>query len=170
MQQLESNRRKVAIIGVGSPFGADRLGWRVIDALEQCVRRNNYPEIHIEFIQADRPNALLLPLFDKADAAVVIDAMQAGLPPGTVRILTPDQLNRESGFLSSHGFGVAESIALGASLGQLPESLTIIGIEMGDDMSDPSLVQLTSDALLLLIEDLLSSIQRRHIAAQCERG
>jgi hydrogenase maturation protease len=66
----------------------------------------------------------------------VLDAMRGGWPAGTLRLLDPDELADEPGGLSSHGWGVAESLALARALGTLPERLDLIGIEMGEGDED----------------------------------
>ncbi len=159
MQPREARRGKVTIIGAGSPFGADRLGWLAVDWLKQSDLSKHLSNFQFAFIRADRPGALLLEYLCSADTAIIIDAMQAGLPPGTLRTFTPDQLSGKTGLFSSHGFGVAESIALGSALGRLPRSLSLIGIEMGDDMSGASLANLATEQLYLRVEDILTSLQ-----------
>ena len=62
---------------------------------------------------------------------VVVDAMSSGAPAGTVRRLDASRgpLNVELFRGSSHGLGLAEAVELARSLGQLPPSLVIFGIE-----------------------------------------
>jgi len=57
--------------------------------------------------------------------------MESAAAPGTVRRLDPTELSLRAENLSSHAFGVAETLALGARLGQLPPELHLFGIEMG---------------------------------------
>lgn len=159
MQPRDAMRGKVIIAGVGSPFGADQLGWLLVDWLKQSDLTKRFSDFHFEFIEADRPGALLLEYLCNADTAIVIDAMQAGLPLGTLRTFAPDQLSGTTGLYSSHGFGVAETIALGSALGRLPLSLSIIGIEVGNDTNGASLTKLTTRQLYLRVEDILISLQ-----------
>jgi hydrogenase maturation protease len=127
----------VAIVGVGSPIEDDTLGWRAAEWLERSVLRSHFPDIRLTFAQSDRPGALLLEQLRGYDGGIIIDAMNSGLPPGVVRQFTPEQLTRENSLLSSHGFGVAEALALGRSLAPapgtaaVPNRLSVIGIEMG---------------------------------------
>jgi hydrogenase maturation protease len=64
----------------------------------------------------------------------VVDAVKADLHPGTILRLTAQQLMGSDGVrtLSTHGIGLREAIALGRSLGMLPERLEIYGIAGGD--------------------------------------
>ena len=150
----------IAIIGVGSPFGADCLGWFAVDRLECSDLRNRFPDLRLDFHQSDRPGVRLLEQVRAVDAAIIIDAMQTGSAPGTLRTFTPGQLkNQTPELFSSHGFGVAATIALGASLGEIPRHLHIIGVEMGSDGQELVVTDKTVLELYLLIEAFLKSIQ-----------
>lgn len=169
MSRADSIGHTVTIIGVGSPFGTDRLGWYAVDWLERSELRKRFPDLQLNFYQADRPGALLLEQLHDADAAIIIDAMQSGSSFGTLRTLTLDEVLRQhSGLVSSHAFGVSESLAIGASLGALPRLLMIVGIEMGDGMREALLPDGMAHQLLSLIEERLISI--RQSAAPCEGG
>jgi len=161
MSRAESQHCTVVITGVGSPFGADRLGWLAIDGLEQSNLRDHVPDLRLNFAQADRPGALLLEQLRGVDAAIIIDAMQTGSPPGTLRTFTPEQLlTQNTGLLSSHAFGVVEAVSLGFTLGELPMQLSIIGIEVGNDVNEVLLPDRTRHELLWVVEDILISVKR----------
>jgi hydrogenase maturation protease len=64
-------------------------------------------------------------------AAVILDAMHAGGPPGGVRLVQRDELEASGSLLSGHALGVAETLELGGKLDMLPPRLEILGIEMG---------------------------------------
>lgn len=117
------------LIGVGSPFAGDAIGWEVVGALAR--RGFEAPGWRLGFATAARPGPELLDLFEGRDAAVLVDAMVSGAPPGKVRQLTPAQLARHGLRLSSHALGVADTLTLGASLGALPGRLTVVGVELG---------------------------------------
>jgi hydrogenase maturation protease len=125
------SHKSILILGVGSPFGADRLGWQAVAALERQPLAAQFPELDISFDQSDRPGSRLLTLLGQADAAIIIDAMRAGLPAGSVRRFAVDELSAESGLMSTHGFGIADALALGQALGGLPGEMVVVGIEMG---------------------------------------
>ena len=117
------------IIGVGSPFGADQLGWRAIDLLQMLALSD------CELIKLDRPGADLIRYLEGRDEVVIIDAVQAGESPGRLLRLEQDDLAAVACQTSSHGFGVAETLAMAAKLGALPARLTLLGIETGPDLS-----------------------------------
>lgn len=121
------------VVGVGSPFGADTLGWDVVDALRQ--RRIVKPGWAIELTMADRPGLHLLELLRGRDAAVLIDAMSSGARPGTVRLLERSELAQCHSY-SSHALGVAEVLKLGEKLQALPPVLRLIGVEMASELTN----------------------------------
>ncbi|MEW6648415.1 MAG: hydrogenase maturation protease [Pseudomonadota bacterium] len=137
--------KSILILGVGSPFGADRLGWQAVAALERQSLAAQFPHLDIKFEQSDRPGSRLLTLLGQADAAIIIDAMHSGLPAGSVRRFSVAQLSAETGLMSTHGFGVADALALGRALGGLPGEIVIVGIEMGEG-------ELAEDTLAALVE------------------
>lgn len=122
---------RICVIGVGSPFGADAVGMDAVDQLRSrsalcgCGR-------NLSFQQLDRPGPALLEELRDSDVAVIIDAMQAGLPPGTVRCIELGELLERPTKLSVHDFGVAQAVALGQALGDLPSILVLVGIEIGE--------------------------------------
>ena len=120
-----SGETRAKVIGIGSPFGADRIGWRLVEAL----RTGDFP--HVVFEQLDRPGAALLDHLDGVAHGVLIDAMQGGGAVGEVRALCLDEVIAQNRLLSSHGFGVGQCLALGQALGRLPPRLTIFGVEVG---------------------------------------
>lgn len=135
------------VIGIGSPFGDDTIGWQAIALLRgHCDR---FP-IATEWQILDRPGSGLISLLENAKTVVLIDAMQSGQPPATVQRLQLSNLLTQADIPCSHSLGVAESLAMAAALKCLPQELLIYGIEMGGKMEkwSPSLLE-------YIIEDLL---------------
>jgi len=118
----------VNIIGVGSPIGSDSVGWAAVDSLEQLGLQQRYPQHQITLKKLDRPGPALLQQMDGADLAIVIDALVCDRELGEVVPLRADEIAQEEWVLSGHELGVAETIALGGVLGELPERLLILGI------------------------------------------
>lgn len=119
----------VRVIGIGSPFGDDRIGWTVVEALQASNVLKRFPAGSVDACCCDRPGGGLLMLFKDVSAAVVIDAMISGAPLGTVRRFAENEAEPGHGFLSSHGIGIAETLALGRVLNLLPATLVLYGIE-----------------------------------------
>jgi hydrogenase maturation protease len=79
------------------------------------------------------PGLELLGLLESAKTAILVDAVQSGAEPGRVHIVGMDQVDSfGAGSGSAHGFGVAETLALGrqADPDSIPETVVIIGIEI----------------------------------------
>ena len=121
--------RRLALVGVGSPFGDDTLGWQLLDAL--ASRGLAIPGWEITLSKADRPGPTLLDRIREQDAAIIIDAMQSGGRPEILHLVELSELERLDQPLSGHAMGVAEALALGRKLELLPARLHILGIGMG---------------------------------------
>ena len=115
----------IRIIGIGSPFGDDAAGLEVARILTEA------PPSNCEVIAADRPGTALVDLLEDADAAILIDAVRSGAPPGTIHEFRFDELDRGAArFVSSHDLGVAAAIRLAQKLGRAPAVGKVIGIEI----------------------------------------
>jgi hydrogenase maturation protease len=104
----------------------------------------------------------LLEAWQGEPVVVVVDAMSTGSAAGTVRRLdaSREPLRAELFRGSSHGLGLAEAVELARSLGQLPPSLVIYGIEgtdfgLGTRLSYP-VECAVREAALLISEELLA--------------
>ncbi len=114
------------VIGVGNrDRGDDGAGPEVARRLAARA----LPDTHV--MELDGRLGALFDAITCGRRVVVVDAMSSGAPPGTVRrfdaIAAP--LPAVFGSISTHGFGVAEAIELARTLGRLPDSLEVIGIE-----------------------------------------
>ncbi len=114
---------RLLVIGIGSPFGEDRVAWDVVDQL-----REGMPEVagyELEFQNLAHPSQLL-ELVKGYDGVIILDAL-IDAESGTLHRLTLDEL-KASERASSHQLGVAEALALARALDDLPEWVEIIGI------------------------------------------
>lgn len=116
----------VLVIGVGNVYrGDDGAGLAVIDML----RAKNL--LSARLLKSGGDCCDLLDAWQNEETAIVIDAISSGAPPGT--LYTFDALAQilpgNVSFHSTHAFGVAEAIALGGLLGQLPATLFLYAIE-----------------------------------------
>ncbi|MFP4616259.1 MAG: hydrogenase maturation protease [Thiohalorhabdus sp.] len=115
----------VAVLGIGSPFGGDRVGWTVVEAL-RAEAEASWPAVRLAAL--DRPGPGLLPHLEGVGHAVLVDAVRSGAPPGTLhRFRHLDELPAAEP-LSSHGFGLAEALALAGRVGVLSEWV-VVGVE-----------------------------------------
>ena len=115
----------IRIIGIGSPFGDDGVGLEIARVLAES------PPPNCEVMAADRPGTALLDLLEGVAAAILIDAVRSGAPPGTIHQFRFDELDRcAAHFVSSHDLGVAAAVRLAQKLGRGPSVGRVIGIEI----------------------------------------
>ena len=114
------------IVGVGNPLcGDDGAGHAVIEHL-----RDRQPT-GVELATLSGEATQLIEAWADADWVVVIDASCSDAAPATIRCFDtaagdlPAALERRS----SHGFGLAEAVALARNLGRLPRRLLVYTVE-----------------------------------------
>ncbi len=139
---------KIRIIGIGSPFGDDQIGWQVLDALKDRLPPD------VELIKLDHPGTGLIPLLEAIHQVILIDAMQGGGAAGTIRHFSHDEWADYQNGLSSHGVGVFDALMLAKELGVLPETVELYGIEIGTAMPGDA----SSEAVMAAAEDLAGKI------------
>lgn len=116
-------RPRTLIVGLGSDFGDDRVGWIVARRLS-----TQQPEIATRVIGS--PAELLDQLSD-VDQLHIVDACQGAGPPGTILPCRwPSRELSDVAFQGSHNLGLIAALAIAAQLGLLPARVTIWGIEI----------------------------------------
>ncbi len=113
---------RTRIIGIGTRFGDDRAG------LELAAQLRAAPPCDSEVFASERPGVELIDMLAGAEAVIVLDAVRSGAVPGTIHDLALDDLPLPGVAVSSHGIGVADTLALGRALGCLPRG-RFIGVE-----------------------------------------
>ncbi|MBM3475325.1 MAG: hydrogenase maturation protease [Armatimonadetes bacterium] len=127
--QASSDNRRLLVIGVGNTLrGDDGVGVRIAQALAE----RPLPE-HVTVLDGGTEGLDLLFHLETADRVILIDAANMGEAPGEAKVLEADRLAEAPGvgFSSTHGFGVAEVLALGRSVGIDPH-VTVVGIQPED--------------------------------------
>lgn len=126
------------VIGIGNSYRSDD---GVGPAVLALLRTMNLPGVRL--LECDGDCSALLEAWQGSDAVFLIDAVSSNAPPGTLYRfdLLTQVLPRDVSFQSTHAFGVAEALALGRVLNQLPARLTLYAIEgkcfaTGTDLSD----------------------------------
>lgn len=119
------------VVGVGSPFGDDQLGWRVADLLKNNSALQLDLGGRLEVQSRDRPGLMLVDSMSCVDYLWVIDAVKTQHNKiGHVYRFDGESLGDDSGFLSTHGFGVIQAIELAKILRQFPVKTWIYGVEI----------------------------------------
>jgi hydrogenase maturation protease len=143
------------VVGVGNPDRGDDGVGRLVARL---LRGRLPADVRIE--EQAGGAAELIDLLQGVDHAIMVDAMVSGAPPGTIRRLdcgAGDVVPARSG-ASSHGFGVAEAVALATVLSCLPRTCVVYAIEaasftLGGGMS-PDVACSAQEAARLVVAEL----------------
>ena len=160
----------IKILGIGQSIrGDDEVGLEIVRRWRKS-HGTDYPECTIEAETAESPGLTLLGLIAGLDAAILVDAVQSGAPPGTIHKLTEDDLlDFGEGSASAHGWGTAETLSLGRQLApeDLPERIFIIGVEalqfeLGEGLS-PAVRDAIPEAVEMIngiLEEILESSRK----------
>ncbi len=123
---MEQTRRK-AVLGLGNLLlGDEGLGIQALPYLEAQLGRR----AQVEWIDGGVLGLNLLPLIEACSHLLVVDAVDAGRPPGTVIELGPEQLRRPNELkLSEHQVTFQEVLGLAMLLDRVPAHLRLIGLQ-----------------------------------------
>lgn len=149
---------KLRIIGIGSPFGDDQLGWEVVKLLEKCLNLVPFIPSQLQLICCDRPGMYLLELMRGANTVFLIDAVVTGAVYGTLHRFENQEIEAISSPLSSHALGVAYAIKMGRALDELPLKVILYGIEIGDIHHQSRLSTLIIPAIKTLSKQITNDI------------
>jgi len=122
-----SPKTPIKIIGVGNTFrGDDAAGLMVVRGLP----KEDFPQV--EIIESPGTGSALADAWQNAARVIIIDAVVAGGPPGTIYRFDAHDLGAAlpvSHSPTTHGWGLSEALALGKVFQNLPPVLIIYGIE-----------------------------------------
>ena len=133
------------LIGFGNPDRADdAAGWAVADLVSGwSVERSLGGSF--ELVDCWAPD----------DDVVIVDAMQTGADPGTVRRFDARRRRLPHGaFSSTHSLGPSAVVALANSLRKMPRSLTVVGIEADTFDMGAAMTPAVADAVSVVAEEL----------------
>ncbi len=124
----------VRVIGIGSPFGLDRIGWDLIAALQQSEKLQTYLDRQLMLESLDRPGVNLLRYFEAAEYVFIIDAViDDNLAIGEIKNYSIEEISSAELLQSAHSFGVREALSLAQTLNCVPQKTRIIGISVGQE-------------------------------------
>ncbi len=152
------------VIGVGQ---AERQDDGVGPYVARALKQRGLPAVAHE-----GEGSGLLELWQFRPACIVIDALSGAGPPGRLRVFADleDPAFRRAAFVhSTHRLGLPEAVALGRTLGRLPDRLAVIGITgaafgFGSALSPPvataaeGLIETLAGAKDAFDEDLLAGL------------
>jgi hydrogenase maturation protease len=152
---MSSQKSRVLVIGVGNDYRHDDAVGLIV---ARRLREKNLQLVTVREMSGE--GAVLIAAWQGADCVIIVDAVQSGAAPGTIFRVEAHREPISTDFFhcSTHAFGVAEAIETARSLGQLPQSLIIYGIE-GKDFSvgeglSPEVEGAVSKAVDMLMKEL----------------
>jgi len=119
---------EILILGIGNILWADEgFGVRAVQELHRawCFPRR------VSLVEGGTQGFNLLHLVQQASRLIVFDAIDYGLPPGTLKLLLNEQVPRFMGSkkLSLHQTGFQDVLAVAELTGRLPSELALIGVQ-----------------------------------------
>ena len=121
-------RNRVLVLGIGNVLWADEgFGVRCVEAL---AKGRVFPDT-VRIMDGGTQGLYLLPFLEEADTLIVFDAVDYGLPPGTLKIVEGDEVPAFMGAkkMSLHQTGFQDVIATATLMGYRPRDLLLIGCQ-----------------------------------------
>ncbi|MCB6176694.1 HyaD/HybD family hydrogenase maturation endopeptidase [Rhodobacter sp. Har01] len=120
--------KRVLILGIGNVLWADEgFGVRCVEAMAECHALPG----NVRLMDGGTQGLYLLPFLEEADALLVFDAIDYGLPSGTLKRIEGDEVPAFLGAkkMSLHQTGFQDVIATARLLGRCPPDLALIGCQ-----------------------------------------
>ncbi|KTD23234.1 hydrogenase maturation protease [Legionella londiniensis] len=148
----------IKVLGIGSPFGDDSLGWEVVKQLQAQEVFQSVAPHQLQFIICDRPGLGLLQWMRGADVAFIVDAVQSHGSAGFVHRFEDEDILSLPNALSSHELGLAQAIQIGKAIEDLPEKLIFYGIEIDGASYDFQLKSIIKESIHELTQQMQQEI------------
>ncbi|MBD3165100.1 hydrogenase maturation protease [bacterium] len=151
-------KKPVLVLGVGNIIQTDDgVGVYAVERLREYALA---PEV--ELVDGGIAGIDLLSIIDGRSRMIVIDAVDAGLEPGTLLRFTPeDMADNLVPAQSLHQVGLLETLQMAALLGRAPEHTVIFGVQPGEVDWGLSLTKEIEGKLDLLLEHVIEEIGRQ---------
>jgi hydrogenase maturation protease len=118
----------ILIAGIGNIFlGDDAFGCEVVRRLE---RRCQSPGVRVRDFGI-RGMDLVYELMNGYDAAIIVDAMPVGEPPGTIYVMEPElsEIEDAAAAIDAHSMDPMRVLALARTMGATLKNIRIVGCE-----------------------------------------
>lgn len=122
------NTCEILVLGIGNLLWADEgFGVRCV---EQLLADWELPP-GVQVMDGGTQGLYLLPYIQAARRLIVFDAVDYGLPPGTIKLVEGDDVPRFMGAkkMSLHQTGFQEVLAAAVLTGRAPQELLLIGVQ-----------------------------------------
>lgn len=148
----------LCVLGIGNVLWADEgFGVRCIEALQ---RRYEFAP-HVRLVDGGTQGLYLIQHVQEATHLLIFDAIDYGLPPGTLKTVEGDEVPRFMGAkkMSLHQTGFQEVLLLAQFTGKFPREVMLVGCQP-EELEDyggslrPSVKLAMEDALALGVDTL----------------
>ena len=153
---------RILVLGIGNILWADEgFGVRVVEAIADGYALPS----RVTLLDGGTQGLYLLPHLEEADATIVVDAIDYGLAPGTLRVLRGDAVPAvlAARKLSLHQTGFQELLALMELRGRPPTRLVLVGVQPAllDDYGG-GLTDVVGRQVLPAVETVLALLAEEH--------
>ena len=124
----DSEDERIVVLGIGNVLWADEgFGVRCVEALQALW--DFAP--HVQLIDGGTQGLYLIPQVTAARRLLILDAVDYGLAPGTLKLVENDQVPRFLGAkkMSLHQTGFQEVLALAQMTDSFPDEVLLIGCQ-----------------------------------------
>lgn len=156
---MSTIKRGTVVMGLGNPImGDDGLGLAVLDHLRTAYA---FPP-EVELVDGGTWGMNLLPVIEDAAQFILIDAIDAGVPPGTFVRLEHDRLPRYLATkISPHQVDLRDVLALAELRGTMPADTVALGLQPASIEMRHSLSKIVRSAVPELVEQVVQELARR---------
>ncbi len=122
-----NNEKKITILGIGNTLYQDEgIGVHILPLLEEKLSNN--PEV--EIIEGATDGLMLLEYVEDAEYLIIIDAINAGKPGGTIIALEGDEIPAYYGIkMSIHQIGFQEVLWTAKFRERYPKNIIMFGMQ-----------------------------------------
>jgi len=118
----------IVVLGIGNVLWADEgFGVRCVEALQA---RYTFAD-HVQLVDGGTQGLYLIPQVHAATRLLILDAVDYGLAPGTLKLVEDDEVPRFLGAkkMSLHQTGFQEVLALAQLTGAYPQQVLLVGCQ-----------------------------------------
>ena len=153
-----SVKAPILILGIGNILLRDEgVGVHTVRAMESTPLPDG-----VELLDGGTAGADLLDSISERDKLIVVDALDADVPPGTILRLAPEDLAADpSNSMSLHEFGIAATLRMARGLNCGPCQVTILAIKPQDTRCGLELSPEMRQWLPRIVEAVLREIAAR---------
>jgi hydrogenase maturation protease len=145
------SRRKTLIVGLGSAFGDDRVGFIIAQRLQAA-------NVSAEVRSARSPGDLLGWMED-CDALHVIDGCRGAGEPGVIaRVAWPSAAIEDLGFTGTHDLSLPAALRLADACRLLPKTVVVWAMETQSESAPTSFLSPLSPPVAAAAEKLIDHL------------